>query len=66
MDTNGHTSARVGHRPTKPRGGSFNNQADNARCANRNRNQPDNRNNNIGFRVAQSLDSGKQKCSVSL
>jgi hypothetical protein len=33
------------------RGGSWNNNRDNARCAYRNRNQPDNRNNNIGFRV---------------
>ena len=33
------------------RGGSFNNHYDNARCAYRNRNHPDNRNNNIGFRV---------------
>ncbi|MES9904115.1 MAG: SUMF1/EgtB/PvdO family nonheme iron enzyme [Sedimenticola sp.] len=33
------------------RGGSWNNHRDNARCAYRNRNQPDNRNNNLGFRV---------------
>ena len=33
------------------RGGSWNNHHDNARCAYRNRNNPDNRNNNIGFRV---------------
>ena len=33
------------------RGGSWNNNQDNARCAVRNRNQPDNRNNNNGFRV---------------
>jgi hypothetical protein len=32
------------------RGGSWNNNANNARCANRNNNNPDNRNNNIGFR----------------
>ena len=36
------------------RGGSFNNNANNARCANRNRNNPNNRNNNIGFRVVAS------------
>ena len=36
------------------RGGSWNNNQNNARCANRNRNTPDNRNNNIGFRVAAS------------
>jgi hypothetical protein len=33
------------------RGGAWNNNRDNARCAYRNRNHPDNRNNNIGFRV---------------
>jgi len=45
----------VGYRPKAGarvlRGGSFNNNQDNARCADRNRNNPDNRNNNIGFRV---------------
>ncbi|MDA1018187.1 MAG: hypothetical protein O3A00_27495 [Planctomycetota bacterium] len=34
------------------RGGSWNNNARNCRSANRNRNSPDNRNNNLGFRVA--------------
>jgi hypothetical protein len=33
------------------RGGSFNNNQDNLRCAFRNRNNPDNRNNNRGFRL---------------
>jgi|CXWL01.1.fsa_nt_gi hypothetical protein len=33
------------------RGGSFNNNDRNVRCAYRNRNNPNNRNNNIGFRV---------------
>ena len=33
------------------RGGAWNNHQDNARCAYRNRNQPDNRNNNLGFRL---------------
>ncbi|MEA5464353.1 SUMF1/EgtB/PvdO family nonheme iron enzyme [Leptothoe sp. PORK10 BA2] len=33
------------------RGGSWNNNPDNCRSANRNRNARDNRNNNIGFRV---------------
>ncbi|MEA3465676.1 MAG: hypothetical protein U9R29_06680 [Thermodesulfobacteriota bacterium] len=33
------------------RGGSWNNNARNARAANRNRNRPDNRNNNLGFRL---------------
>jgi formylglycine-generating enzyme required for sulfatase activity len=34
------------------RGGSWNNKPENLRSANRNRNNPDNRNNNIGFRLA--------------
>ncbi|HOT96341.1 MAG TPA: SUMF1/EgtB/PvdO family nonheme iron enzyme [bacterium] len=33
------------------RGGSWNNNQNNVRCANRNRNNPGNRNDNIGFRV---------------
>ena len=33
------------------RGGSWNNNRHNARCAYRNRNNPNNWNNNIGFRV---------------
>ncbi|MDZ4768730.1 MAG: SUMF1/EgtB/PvdO family nonheme iron enzyme [Chloroflexota bacterium] len=33
------------------RGGSWNNNQDNARASFRNRNNPNNRNNNIGFRV---------------
>ena len=33
------------------RGGSWNNNERNARCAYRNRNNPNNRNNNVGFRV---------------
>lgn len=33
------------------RGGAFNNNERNARCAYRNNNHPDNRNNNLGFRV---------------
>ncbi len=36
------------------RGGSWNNNPRNLRSANRNRNNTDNRNNNIGFRLAQS------------
>ena len=36
------------------RGGSWNNNQDNARTAYRNRNHPNNRNNNIGFRVVRS------------
>jgi hypothetical protein len=34
------------------RGGSWNNNRDNAACAYRNNNHPQNRNNNIGFRCA--------------
>ena len=33
------------------RGGSWNNNANNCRVANRNNNNPDNSNNNIGFRA---------------
>ncbi|MBI5750277.1 MAG: hypothetical protein HZA00_14255 [Nitrospinae bacterium] len=42
------------------RGGSWNNNAKNTRAANRNRNNPDNRNNNNGFRVASTL-----KCLIA-
>ena len=35
------------------RGGSWNNNGRNVRSAQRNRNEPDNRNDNIGFRLAQ-------------
>ena len=37
------------------RGGSWNNNPQNLRSANRNRNNPTNRNNNVGFRVASTL-----------
>ncbi|MEO2036615.1 MAG: SUMF1/EgtB/PvdO family nonheme iron enzyme [Planctomycetaceae bacterium] len=40
------------------RGGSWNNNSDNCRSANRNRNTPDNRNNNLGFRVLRSSADG--------
>lgn len=33
------------------RGGAWNNNDNNVRCANRNNNNPHNRNNNVGFRV---------------
>jgi len=39
------------------RGGAYNNNARNARCAYRNRNNPNNRNDNLGFRVAVSTFS---------
>ncbi len=37
------------------RGGSWNNNDNNCRLANRNRNEPNNRNNNYGFRAARDL-----------
>ena len=37
------------------RGGSWNNDSDNCRSANRNHNDPDNRNNNIGFRLCRAV-----------
>ena len=40
------------------RGGSWNNDARNARSANRNRNKPENRNNNLGFRLARAQPWG--------
>jgi formylglycine-generating enzyme required for sulfatase activity len=54
-----HTGARVPedglgmtlNAPRVLRGGSWNNNPVNCRSANRNRNAPDNRNNNNGFRV---------------
>jgi hypothetical protein len=59
-------SAGDGWRPTGSnrviRGGSWNNNARNCRSANRNNDNPDNRNNNLGFRAvlppAQSRDAG--------
>ncbi|MEM9814872.1 MAG: SUMF1/EgtB/PvdO family nonheme iron enzyme [Leptolyngbyaceae cyanobacterium] len=39
------------------RGGSWNNNPENCRSANRNRNAPDNTNNNVGFRVVCGLAS---------
>ena len=42
--------------PRVLRGGSWNNNATNLRAAYRNRNEPDNRNNNIGFRVARDVE----------
>ncbi|MGH7454269.1 MAG: SUMF1/EgtB/PvdO family nonheme iron enzyme [bacterium] len=40
------------------RGGSWNNNPDNLRCANRNRNNPTNRNDNVGFRCVQDAEAG--------
>jgi formylglycine-generating enzyme required for sulfatase activity len=47
------------------RGGAWNNNPENLRSANRNRNQPDNRNNNVGFRVASTLCIGAGMITVS-
>jgi hypothetical protein len=44
------------------RGGSWNNDAGNCRAANRNRNTPDNRNNNLGFRLARAPQVGRMLC----
>ena len=40
------------------RGGSWNNNTNNLRCANRNNNNPVNENNNIGFRSARGILQG--------
>ncbi|MGH7494139.1 MAG: SUMF1/EgtB/PvdO family nonheme iron enzyme [bacterium] len=47
-------SAKAGQAHTRRvlRGGAFNNDNRNVRCAYRNRNNPNNQNRNIGFRVA--------------
>ena len=44
------------------RGGSWNNEARNERCAYRNRNNPDNRNNNAGFRCVLQLAGFRPEC----
>ena len=51
--TNGHYDRRCGGRLRRRvlRGGAFNNNRNNVRCANRINNNPDERNNNVGFRV---------------
>lgn len=47
------------------RGGSFNNDTRNLRAANRNRNEPDNRNNNIGFRCVRDVERGRAGASAA-
>jgi hypothetical protein len=48
------------------RGGSWNNDnTDNFRCANRNNNDPENRNNNNGFRVARTFLAGARQSKDS-
>jgi len=44
--------------PRVLRGGSWNNDPDNCRAPNRNRNDPSNRNDNLGFRVASTPSAG--------
>jgi hypothetical protein len=44
------------------RGGAFNNTARNVRSAIRNRNDPDNRNDNIGFRLVVSTLASRRNC----
>ncbi len=50
------------------RGGSWINTNENLRCSARNNNQPDNRNNNIGFRVvrpqSRPIDCAFSRCSI--
>ena len=47
------------------RGGSFNNDTRNLRAANRNRNEPDNRNNNIGFRCVRDVERRRTIASAA-
>ena len=48
------------------RGGSWNNNPQNLRSANRNRNTTDNRNNNLAFRVARTLSAWSVTSSASI
>jgi hypothetical protein len=48
------------------RGGSWNNNPDNARGSNRNTNDPDNRNNNFGFRVVSSAHIPASACFAGI
>jgi hypothetical protein len=48
------------------RGGSWNNKPENLRASNRNRNNADNRNNNIGFRLAQSTRTASCRSGTGL
>jgi hypothetical protein len=47
------------------RGGSWNNNPENLRSANRNRNTTDNRNNNLGFRLGRTLSAGAGVITVA-
>jgi hypothetical protein len=48
------------------RGGSWNNNARNCRVSNRNNNEPDNRNNNLGFRLASPAPSSTDSLMASI
>ena len=48
------------------RGGSWNNNPQNLRAANRNRNTPTNRNNNVGFRLASTLHPARARAGSAL
>jgi hypothetical protein len=48
------------------RGGSWNNNENNVRSANRNRNTPDNTRNNLGFRCARSLSRVSARAGIWL
>jgi hypothetical protein len=64
-----HACALAPERPPSSRvlrGGSWNNNPQNLRSANRNRNQPDNRNNNVGFRVASTLCAGAIAITIAM
>ncbi|MGC9950644.1 MAG: SUMF1/EgtB/PvdO family nonheme iron enzyme [Bryobacteraceae bacterium] len=47
------------------RGGSFNNDTRNLRAANGNRNAPDNRNNNIGFRCVRDVERWRASAAAA-
>ena len=42
------------------RGGSWNNNSSNLRASNRNDNEPENRNNNIGFRLSRDVERSRE------
>jgi formylglycine-generating enzyme required for sulfatase activity len=48
------------------RGGSWNNNPQNLRSANRNRNTTDNRNNNLGFRLGSTLSARASAIRIAL
>jgi hypothetical protein len=59
-----HSSKARGKREANRviRGGSWNNNAQNCRSAIRNNNEPDNRNNNLGFRLSSSQQRPDAVC----